>query len=112
MAGPLQVEADPGARNALGQGEEMREHARIAVVVSTAAVLVGMLYLISRQSTAHPSDERSTPSRIDVFELMVPAKNLPSEWFEIHWVGVRERIRGLAQVSVPSESETAPDTTG
>lgn len=84
MAGPLHVEADPGARNALGQGEEMREYARIAVVVSAAAVLVGMFYLISRQSTAHPSDERSTPSRIDVFELMVPAKNLPSEWFEIH----------------------------
>jgi hypothetical protein len=63
---------------------EMRAYARIAVAASAAAVLVGLTYLISRQSTAHPSDEQSAPSRIDVFEHMVPAKNLPSERYEIH----------------------------
>jgi hypothetical protein len=61
----------------------MREYVRIAFAASAAAVLIGASYLISGQSTAHSYSERSAPSRIDVFALMVASKDLPSQQYDI-----------------------------
>jgi hypothetical protein len=59
---------------------------RFAVAATIAVALAGVSYLVSRQSTAQSYSETCAPSRIDVFALMVTAKDLPSERYDPQWV--------------------------
>lgn len=61
----------------------MSKNVCAAVGAVVAFMVVGMTYMTSGESTARPYGGLSGPSHMDVFAIMVAAKDLPSQQFDI-----------------------------
>ncbi len=61
----------------------MSKNICLAVGAVVAFMVVGMTYMTSGQSTAISYGGLSRSSHMDVFALMVAAKDLPSQQFDI-----------------------------
>jgi hypothetical protein len=59
----------------------MSRNSRYAVGAAVALALVGTIYIISSNSTAESYSGLSAASQIDVFAIMVAAKDLRNEGF-------------------------------
>jgi hypothetical protein len=60
----------------------MSRNTRYAVGAAVALALVGTIYIISSNSTAQSYSGLSTTPQIDVFAVMVAAKDLRNEQFD------------------------------
>jgi hypothetical protein len=60
----------------------MSRNTRYAVGAAVALVLVGAIYIISSNSTAQSYSGLSATPQIDVFAIMVTAKDLRNEQFD------------------------------
>jgi hypothetical protein len=60
----------------------MSRNSRYAVGAAVGLVLVGAIYVMSGNSAAYSYSGPSTSPRVDVFAIMVGAKDLPNEQFD------------------------------
>ena len=61
----------------------MSKNVCIAVGAVVAFMVVGMTYMTSGESTARTYSGLSKPSHMDVFAIMVAAKDLPNQQFDM-----------------------------